>query len=179
MAVSYYPQTGTIRQVRFIYAVSTMKDFIEEVNQRTIKLMQTEKGAPLIDEYALDFDNSPLAQECLEKAVNDTAQIIRDIRPLTDAPDIFTTVDGVESIVFTLRYSSFYHDDDISAMDIDLPDMIVSKALIAWYAAHDNNVLSERAKLNEKDSLGRMMPLWRNMFRDANRKVLRNPFSVN
>ena len=172
MAITYYPATGTKFQVRFTYTKEFLQEMAAEVNQRTIKMLEDSDKRPLIDEYAIDFD-SELAKKCFDDGVSFVLQILRDIRPTYNAPDVYSGSD----VIFAIRWGSLIHEEDLLALDELIPQAVAAHCVSDWYAYHDHTDLGKKAQEVEKVVMGQMAPVELNLYRDINRKVLRNPFS--
>lgn len=172
MAITKYPAIGPAEEYRLIFDKTLLEAYVEETNQRTIKMLETDKQVPLIDEYAVDT-NAALFVRCFEYAVMTVADELRSLMRRGMGASFDSTVE------FPIIFSTGYQQADLDALDEAIREAVIYRTLRGWYTAHDNEALVKKATDGETMTLLDLKNVVRRMTQALNRPYLSNPFSVN
>lgn len=173
MAITKYPEIGPAEEYQFYFNKILLESYIEETNQRTIKMLETDKQVPLIDEYAVDT-NAALYVRCFEYAVMTVADELRSLMRRGDT----AWMDG-DDVVFPIIFSTGYQIADLDALEEAIREAVIYRTLRGWYSAHDNVELVKKATDGETLTILDLKNAVRRLTQSLNRKYLPNPFSVN
>ena len=168
-----YPESGQARRYRIVHPEVNVRDLIEEVNHRTVKLLNAASGAPLVDEYAVDME-SALLNTCFEYAIASAGDELRSIMSGNEKPFI---EEG--NIIFPIKYTSLYDADDLNVLNTLLIELLAYRTLIGWYSGHDSEALIKKTVDLEHITLTEMRAVIRRLLQSLTRQPLRNPFSLN